>query len=382
LDNGATTLVPRHVVDAMGWYYNNCKSSVHRGVHTLSKRASFLYEESREIVAEFIGADVGEIIFTGGTTESLNLLAHSLTRDLEEGDEVVITQMEHHSNLVPWQQLAKERSLVLKYIEVKEDGTLDMGQANEIINDRTKIVSVVHVSNVLGTINDVRTLGEVAHRVGAVIVVDGAQSVPSMNIDVKDLGCDFFVFSGHKMVGPTGIGVLYGKRELLEKTSPFLYGGGMIEEVGFKETSWLEPPLKFEAGTPKIAEAIGLAQAVKYLKNIGMRKIEEHGEFLGEYALRKLGEIEDLVIYGPRKIEEKKPVISFTIKGIHPHDISEILDKYGVAVRGGHLCAQPLVNEVLKVDAITRASFYFYNTFEDVDILVEGIKKVKEVFSR
>jgi len=381
LDNSATTLTPNQVVEAMEWYYKNCKSSVHRSVHTLGVKASMLYGESREVVANFLNAESEEIVFTGGTTESLNLVAHSLGNDLKEGDEIVLTEMEHHSNIVPWQQIAKRKGLVLKYINVGEDGNLDMAQAKELIGEKTKVVSATHVSNVFGSVNDIKTLGEMAHSVGSLIVVDGAQAIPSMKIDVRELDCDFYAFSGHKMVGPTGIGVLYGKKKLFESMEPFLFGGGMIKDVGFDNTTWNDLPFKFEAGTPKIAEAIGLAQAIKYLNEIGLERIEEHSNNLSEYALEKLKEVEGLKVFGSKSAENRKAVISFSIEGAHPHDVSSILDKYGVAVRGGHMCAQPLVSKVLGVNSVTRASLYFYNNFEDIDLMMEGIKKAKEVFS-
>jgi cysteine desulfurase / selenocysteine lyase len=380
-DNSATTLTPNQVVEAMAWYYKNCKASVHRSVHTLGVKASMLYGESRDVVADFVNSQSEEIVFTSGATESLNLVAYSIGENLKEGDEIILSEMEHHSNIVPWQQIAKRKGLILRYIKVLDDGSLDIKQAKEIIGERTKVVSVTHVSNVLGTVNDVKTLGEIAHSVGAIIVVDGAQAVSSMKINVKELDCDFYVFSGHKMTGPTGIGVLYGKKNLFEKMEPFLFGGGMIKDVGFEETTWNEIPLKFEAGTPKIAEAIGLAQAIKYLSEIGMKRIWEHNRNLTEYALKKLGEIEGLKIFGSRSAENRTAVISFSINGIHPHDVSSILDKQGVAVRGGHMCAQPLVSKVLGVDSVTRASLYFYNSLEDIDLMIEGIKRTKEVFS-
>ncbi|HLC73930.1 MAG TPA: cysteine desulfurase, partial [Candidatus Nanoarchaeia archaeon] len=284
---------------------------------------------------------------------------------------------EHHSNLVPWQQLAKEKKLKLKFIKVKDGRLVDV---DKVITKNTKIVSVTHISNVLGTINDVKEIGRIAHNNGALMIIDGAQSVPHIRVDVKELNCDFLVFSGHKMLGPTGIGVLYGKEELLNKMSPFLYGGDMILEVKFKDSKWNDLPWKFEAGTGPIAQGIGLGKAVEYLESIGMDKMKEYEEFLTEYALEKLKNIEDVEVYGVDNAKERSGVVSFNIKGIHAHDVSAVLDREGIAVRGGHLCAMPLVTQVLGQQSVVRASFYFYNTRQDIDNLVRGIKKVKEVF--
>ena len=382
LDNGATTLCPQVVIDSMTDFYSNYKANVHRGIHALSEKASEAYEKAHQIVADFINAEFEEIVFTRGTTESLNLVAYSLTSDLKKGDEIVVSEMEHHSNLVPWQQLAKERGLVLKYILVKEDGTLDLVQAKKIINKRTKVVAVTNCSNLLGTINDVKEIGKIAHANGSLIVVDAAQSVPHMKIDVKDYDCDFLAFSGHKMCGPTGIGVLYGKKELLEKLKPFNYGGGMISQVTYEDTKWNDLPWKFEAGTPAIGEAIGLGKAIEYLDSIGMDKIREYEEYLTEYALEKFKILKNVKVFGPKDVKIRGGVISFYIEGLHPHDISEVLDKkYGIAVRGGHMCVQPYVTQRLKVNAVTRASLYFYNTTQEIDLLIEGLKHVMEMFN-
>ena len=379
MDNGATTQKPQEVIDAMTNYYQKDNANVHRGVYQLSQRATTAYEHAHDVVAKFIGAKFEEVIFTKSATESLNLLAYSLGSTLKPGDEIVLSQMEHHSNLVPWQQLAKEKGLALKFIPITENYRLDMDAAKRLITPKTKIVSIVHMSNVLGTINNVKELAKLAHANGSFMIIDGAQSVPHMPVNVKELDCDFLVFSGHKMLAPTGIGVLYGKKEILEKMKPFLYGGDMISEVTFENSTWNDLPWKFEAGTPNIAEAVGLAAAIYYLQKLGMGKVFEHDLFITSYALEKLSQIDGLKIIGPSNIDERGGAVSFTLEGVHPHDLSEILDRFGVAVRGGHHCAMPLMS-ALKLNSTTRASFYVYNTKEDVDILVEGIKKAKEIF--
>jgi len=374
LDNAATTQKPRQVIDAINKYYTEYNSNVHRGVHKLSEEATLGYEEAHRIVSRFINAkSMNEIIFTKGTTESLNLLAYSLSNELKEGDEILLTQMEHHSNLVPWINLAKKLKLKLNYIKVK-DGVLDLEDIP--ISDKTKIVSVVHCSNVLGTINDVKKIGELAHKHNAKFIVDAAQSVPHMKVDVQDIDCDFLCFSGHKMLGPTGIGVLYGKEKLLEEMEPFLFGGDMISEVTFDNATWNELPWKFEAGTPNISGGIALGETVKYLEKIGMENIQKHVNELTKYALEKLKEV-NLKIYGP---EERGPVISFDL-GVHPHDVAAILDQKGIAIRGGHMCAMPLM-KLLGVDGLSRVAFQIYNTKEDVDETVEGLKHVLKVFKK
>lgn len=379
LDNSATTQKPKQVINAIVDFYQNDNANVHRGVYQLSQRSTAAYENAHKIVAKFIGASFEEIIFTKGTTESINLLAYSLGSSLEDGDEIVLSQMEHHSNIVPWQQITEEKNLVLNFIPITEDYKLDIDEAKKLITQKTKIVSIAHMSNVLGTINPIKEIAQLAHSVGALMIVDAAQSAPHMKIDVNELDCDFLAFSGHKVAGPTGIGVLYGKKRLLERMKPFLYGGDMISEVTFKNSTWNELPWKFEAGTPNIAGAIGLAKAIEYLQSIGMDNIQEHGSFLAAYAIEKLSKIDGLQIIGPKGIENRGPVVSFVVEGIHPHDLSEILDRFGVAVRGGHHCAMPLMS-LLGVNGTTRASFYIYNTPEDVDALAEGIMKAKDIF--
>lgn len=372
LDNSSTTQKPQPVIDAITKYYQEDNANVHRGVYKLSLKATMAYEKAHEIVAKFINAQFEEVIFTKGTTESLNLLAYSLGKTLQAGDEIVLTEMEHHANLVPWQQLAREKGLILKFIPITAEYRLDMNKAKELITSKTKIVSVTHISNVLGTINPIKELAALAHEVGAVMIVDAAQSVPHMPIDVKELNCDFLAFSGHKMCGPTGIGVLYGKKELLEKMDPFLYGGDMIKEVTFAHSTWNDLPWKFEAGTPHIAGAIGLAAAIEYLQVIGMDNIEHYEQELTKYTLQKLSTLPHLKLLGPATNHNRAAVFSFTIERIHPHDVSELLDKVNICVRGGHHCAMPL-HERLNVNGSTRASFYFYTLKEDIDVLADAL---------
>src|SRR3989344_1773868 len=380
LDNSATSQKPQQVIEAITHFYENSNANVHRGIYRLSQQATVLYEKAHEIVGTFIGASPDEIIFTSGTTDSLNLLARSLSWNLQNGDEIVLTEMEHHSNLVPWQQIAKERGAVLKFIPVTAEYYLDMKKARELITSKTKIVSVVHISNVLGTINPVHEIAQLAHEVGAVCVVDAAQSVPHLPINVQELDCDFLAFSGHKMCGPTGIGVLYGKKELLRKLVPSTFGGGMIREVSFNDATWADVPAKFEAGTPNIAGAVGLAAAIEYLQTIGMKNIWQHTHSLTEYALTKLSAIEGVTIIGPPAGKDRGAVISFTMNGLHPHDVSELLDKENIAVRGGHHCAMPLMKK-LGVQGTTRASLYLYTTKEDVDAFVNVIQNIVSVGS-
>lgn len=381
LDSTATSQKPQQVIDALEDYYKRYNSNVHRGVHTLGSLATDGYEGARETVRRFIHAPYfEEIIFTRGTTASINLVAHSYgDANVEAGDEIVVTQMEHHANIVPWQQLAKRKNATLKFIPMTDSGELTLEAVKETITDKTKIVAVAHVSNVLGTINDVKSIAQIAHEHGAIISVDGAQSVPHMKVDVQDLDVDFYSFSGHKMLGPTGIGVLYGKRELLNQMEPIEFGGDMIDFVGLYESTWTDLPTKFEAGTPLIAQAIGLKAAIEYLENIGFDAIHAHEAEITAYAYEKMSEIEGIDIYGPDK--DKRPgIITFNLKDVHPHDVATALDTEGVAVRAGHHCAQPLM-KWLNVSSTARASFYIYNTKEDVDQLVEGLKQTKEFFT-
>lgn len=378
LDNAATSQKPRQVIDTISDYYNSYNANIHRGIHRLSEEATLEYEKAHEKTAKFIDAEgMEEVIFTKNTTESLNLLAYSLAQGLKKGDEIVLTQMEHHSNIVPWQQIAKQRGLRVSYIRISKEGKLDGKSINESITKKTKIVSAAHISNVLGAINPVKEIAKIAHENNALMVVDGAQSVPHMKADVKELDCDFLAFSGHKMLGPAGIGVLYGKKELLEKMPPFLYGGGMIREVNFDGATFNDLPWKFEAGTPNIEGGIGLGAAIDYLNETGMKKIWRHGRELTVYAMEKLNEIGGVCIYGPK--DERGALVSFNIDGIHSHDVSEILDSEGIAIRAGHHCCMPLM-KLINVQGTARASFYLYNTHKEIDKLTEGIKKVKKVF--
>lgn len=381
LDNAATTQKPKAVLDALKDYYEHENANVHRGVHTLAERATHSYEAAREKVRSFINAsETAEVLFTRGTTTSLNWVARSFGEQfIHEGDEILISYMEHHSNVIPWQQLAKKTGAILKYIELTEEGFLDMEKAKELINSKTKIISIAHVSNVLGVINPVEELAQMIHEQGGILVVDGAQSTPHMAIDVQQIDCDFFAFSGHKMCGPTGIGVLYGKRKWLEQMEPVEFGGEMIDFVELYDSTWKELPWKFEAGTPNIAGAIALGHAIDYLEAIGMENIHHYEEELVAYVLPKLQQIEGLTIYGPQDPAKRTGVIAFNLDGLHPHDVATALDMEGVAVRAGHHCAQPLL-KYLQVAATARASFYFYNTKQDADRLVDAILATKEFF--
>lgn len=378
LDSSATSQKPIQVIEAVDEYYRMHNSNVHRGVHTLGSRATDLYEGAREKVRQFINAtSTKEVIFTRGTTTSLNIVAQSYGRDnLSEGDEIVITEMEHHSNIIPWQQVAKVTGATLKYIPLQEDGTMTLEDVRKTITNNTKIVAITHVSNVLGTVNPVKEVAKIAHEKGAIIVVDGAQGAPHMTVDVQDLNCDFYAFSGHKMCAPTGIGVLYGKRELLEKMEPVEFGGEMIDFVELYESTWKELPWKFEGGTPIIAGAIGLGVAIDFLTEIGMDNILAHEEELVQYGLQQLETVEGLTIFGPK---ERAGLITFNLGNVHSHDVSTVLDTEGIAIRAGHHCAQPLM-KWLNVVATARASMYLYNTKEDIDRLVEGLIKTKEYF--
>ncbi|WP_062109361.1 cysteine desulfurase [Bacillus niameyensis] len=382
LDSAATSQKPVQVIETLEQYYREYNSNVHRGVHTLGTKATDRYEGAREKVRKFINAaSTEEIIFTRGTTTSINTIAASFGRaNISEGDEIIITHMEHHSNIIPWQQLAKEKGATLKYMPLQENGTISLEDARNTITDKTKIVSIMHVSNVLGTINPIKELATLAHEKGAVMVVDGAQSVPHMKVDVRDLNCDFYAFSAHKMCGPTGVGVLYGKKEHLEKMEPVEFGGEMIDFVGLYESTWKELPWKFEAGTPIIAGAIGLGAAIDFLEEIGPDQILEHEHRLAAYALEKMSKIEGLTIYGPEEAEKRAGVITFNLDDVHPHDVATVLDAEGIAVRAGHHCAQPLM-KWLNVSATARASFYLYNTEQDIDRLADSLVKTKEYFT-
>ncbi|TKH37848.1 cysteine desulfurase [Paenibacillus polymyxa] len=379
LDNAATSQKPLAVIEAIKHYYEFDNSNVHRGVHTLGSRATDAYEGAREKVARFLNAKRSqEIIFTRGTTTALNLVASSYGRvNCKEGDEIVITQMEHHSNLIPWQQVAKATGATLKYIPLQEDGSVDLADVEKTVTENTKIVAIAHVSNVLGVVNPVKEIAAIAHRKGAVIVVDGAQSTPHMKVDVQDIDADFYAFSGHKMCAPTGIGALYGKKALLENMEPIEFGGEMIDDVGLYESTWKELPWKFEGGTPIIAGAVGLGAAIDFLESIGLDAIAQHESRLSNYALKRLREVEGLTIYGPA--ERHVGLVTFNLDDVHPHDVATVLDSKGVAIRAGHHCCQPLMRW-LKASATARASFYLYNTEEDIDALVSALIQTKEYF--
>ena len=378
-DNAATSQRPIQVIRAIEKFYTETNSNVHRGVHELSERATEQFEKAREKIARFINAkSPSEIIFVRGTTEAINVVAYSYGKKLVKGNRVLLSLMEHHSNVVPWQFL-HEKGVPLDYVDINDDGTLKLEDYYRLLNKQTKIVSVTHISNVLGTINPVQEIAKIAHEKGAKFVVDGAQSIPHLPIDVQEMDCDFFAFSGHKMLGPTGIGVLYAKEEILEEMDPFLGGGSMIKEVQLDGSTWTELPYKFEAGTPNIAGAIALGAAVDYLQPIGMENVREKGKELTKYALEILENQDGIKIYGPKDPNHSAELISFNLGKVHPHDVASIVNNYGVAIRSGHHCAQPLMRR-LGVAATSRASLYIYNTKEEIDIFAEALGKVREVF--
>ena len=381
LDNAATSQKPQCVLDALAEYYEHDNANVHRGIHELSRRATVAFEEARVKLAKFIGAaDSAELVWTRGTTEAINLVAGSWGLDtLGEGDEILLSSMEHHSNIVPWQLVAHRTGARLRYIEMDEQGRLIIDDLPDLLTDRTRIVAFSHISNALGTVNPVREIVERAKRVGSLVLIDGAQAVPHRRIDVQELGCDFYTFSGHKMCGPTGSGGLWARRSLLEAMPPYHGGGEMIRTVGRDESTWAEIPHKFEAGTPNIAGAIVLGVAADFLDEAGFDAIAEHERDLLAYALERLDDLGGVHVYGPTDLDERSGVISFTMGDAHPHDISTILDSRGVAIRAGHHCAQ-LVMQHFGISATARASFYLYNSRNDVDRLVEGLASVKEIF--
>jgi cysteine desulfurase/selenocysteine lyase len=382
-DNAATSQKPNSVIDTINRYYRYYNANIHRGLHKLAEEATVAHEEAREKLAKFINAkQTSEIIFTRNATEALNLVAYSWGRaNVGKGDKIVLTIMEHHSNMVPWQLLAQEKGAAVEFIKIDENGELRQDEVHELIDDSTKIVCVTHVSNVLGTINPVKDIGRVAHRFGALFLVDAAQSVPHMPVDVQDIDCDFAAFSGHKMLGPTGIGVLYGKAEQLDGMPPFLAGGEMIREVHTTGASWKDLPYRFEAGTPNISGAIGLGAAVDYLHGIGMENVLDHEKEITRYALGRMKEVEGLDIYGPMAVDHRVGVVSFNLGDIHAHDLASILDEDGIAIRSGHQCAQPLM-EFLQIPATSRASFYIYNTKDEVDVFIEALEKARKIFAR
>jgi cysteine desulfurase/selenocysteine lyase len=380
LDNAATTQKPRQVVEAMAEEYYNVNANVHRGVHFLSQQATELHEGSRETVRKFLNArSTAEIIFTRGTTESINLVAQCFSDAfMKEGDEVIVSEMEHHSNIVSW-QLQQRKGIKLRVIPITDDGLLRLDEYEKLFNEHTKIVSVTHVSNVLGTINPVKDIIRIAHEHGVPVLIDGAQSTPHMKVDVQELDCEFFAFSGHKIYGPTGIGVLYGKEEWLEKLPPYMGGGEMIKNVSFERTTFNELPFKFEAGTPDYVASTGLARALDYVSAVGMDVIEARERDLTQYAMQQLNQIEGMHIFGPKDINQHDAVISFQVGNIHHLDMGTLLDRLGIAVRTGHHCAEPLMHR-LGIEGTCRASFALYNTREEVDALVAGIQRVKQMF--
>lgn len=386
LDSGATSQKPNIVLEAERRFYSEHNAAVHRGAHLLAEEASEAYEGARATVAKFIGADVEEVVFTKSATESINLIAYSFGNSLpgsrfalQPGDRIVLSEMEHHANLIPWQQLAKRTGAEITWFPVTDQGRLDLSDIDSIISTKTKIVAITHQSNVLGTINPLEALVKRTHDVGAVFVLDACQSVPHFAVDVKKLGIDFLAFSGHKALGPTGVGIFWGKFEHLQSMEPFLTGGSMIESVTMTDATWAPAPRKFEAGVPNMAQAVGLAAALDYLTEIGMDKVEAHEHALTKYALEKFSTLRDVSIIGPTNTQMRGGVISFTIEGIHPHDAGQVLDQHGIAVRTGHHCAWPLMRK-MHVVGTTRASFYIYNDTSDIDALIDGIEYAQKYF--
>ena len=390
LDSGATSQKPRQVLDAERNFYEQRNAAVHRGAHLLAEEATDAYEGARATIASFIGADDGEIVFTKNATEAINLVAYAMSNAatagpeaarfvVGPGDEVLVTEMEHHANLVPWQQLCQRTGATLRWFAVTDEGRVDLGELDSLINERTKLVAITHQSNVLGTVPPVSRIATLAHEVGALVVIDAAQSVPHQPVDVGSLGVDFLAFSGHKMLGPSGIGVLWGRRELLEAMPPFITGGSMIEVVRMEGSTFMPPPQRFEAGVPMAAQAIGLAAACDYLSALGMEKVAAHEEALVAYTLERLGEIDGVRIIGPRSTEARGGAVAFVVDGIHAHDVGQVLDELGIAVRVGHHCAWPM-HRRFGVAATTRATFYVYNTFADIDALADGVRQTQKFF--
>jgi cysteine desulfurase/selenocysteine lyase len=387
LDSGATSQKPNSVLDAERDFYVNHNAAVHRGAHQLAEEATELYEGAREKVATFIGAHVDEVIFTKSATESINAIAYSLGNStpgskfhIKAGDRIVVSEMEHHANLIPWQELARRTGAELVWFKVTEEGRLDLSNIDELITSRTKVVALTHQSNVLGTINPLDQITKKAREVGALFVLDACQSVPHYRVDVKTLNVDFLAFSGHKMLGPTGVGILWGKKELLDEMPPFLTGGSMIETVTMESATYLDAPKRFEAGVPNMAQAVGLGAAVDYLNKVGLDAIHAHEVALTQKALEGLQTIQGLSVIGPKDLEMRGGVVSFAVEGIHPHDLGQALDQYGIAVRTGHHCAWPLMRR-FKTVATTRASFYLYNGFDDISALVDGVERARKYFA-
>jgi cysteine desulfurase/selenocysteine lyase len=381
LDNASTTQKPSSVINAISQYYCTMNANIHRGIHTLSEEATTAYEQTRQLTAKFIGArEAAEIIFTRNATEAINLVAYTWgEQHVQTGDEIVVSALEHHSNLVPWQELCRRKKALLKIIPITQDGTLELDSLVEIITSRTKLVAITQMSNVLGTIVPLAEIIEAAHQVGAKVMVDGAQGVAHMGINAQALDCDFLAFSGHKMLGPSGIGILYGKRELLENMPPFLFGGEMVKEVQDRQASWNELPWKFEAGTPNIADVIAFAEAIRYLEKLGLKNILEHDQKLLAYARKRLSALPGIALYGPTDPAQAGGILSFNIPGVHPHDVGSILNEQGIAIRAGNHCAQPLMRH-LGVSATARLSFYFYNTEEEIDLVFKALQQVYQIF--
>jgi cysteine desulfurase/selenocysteine lyase len=386
LDSGATSQKPRQVLDAERNFYELHNAAVHRGAHLLAEEASIAYEDSRGILAKFLNGNDDEVIFTKSATESINAIAYSFGNSapdsrfaLKAGDRIVVSELEHHANLIPWQQLAKRTGAELVWFSIDSEGRLDLSNAEDLINNRTKIVAITHQSNVLGTIVPLDEIVKLAHSVGAVVVLDACQSAPHFAIDVKKLDIDFLAFSGHKALGPTGVGILWGRSELLNQMEPFLTGGSMIESVTMTDAKWAQSPKRFEAGVPNMAQAVGFAAAITYLNNLGMENVASHERDLTSYALKKFSELRGVEVIGPKDNEDRGSVISFTMEGIHPHDVGQVLDQYGVAVRTGHHCAWPLMKK-LGIVGTTRASFYIYNDEADVDVLIDSIEQAQKYF--
>ena len=381
LDNAATSQKPKQVIDALVEYYSSYNANIHRGIHALAEEATAKYEGVRQQTADFVGAPGPEtIVFTRNTTEAINLVSNAWGRKhLRPGDEIVLSVMEHHSNLVPWQLIAKATGAVLRFIDIDDEGQLRWEDVERLIGDRTKLVAVTQMSNVLGTINPIRKIVDLAHQHGALVLIDAAQSVPHLPVDVGDLDCDFLAFSAHKMLGPTGVGVLYARRELLEEMDPFLGGGEMIRRVRLEESTWNDAPWKFEAGTPNIGDVCAFGAALDYLQALGMENVRAHEVVLAREAMRRLSQVPDITIYGPESAGARGGVVSFNLRDVHPHDVGTVLDRHGVAIRAGHHCAQPLMAR-LDVVATARASFYVYNTIDELDALVEGIQAAARLF--
>jgi len=381
VDNSATTQKPKIVINEINNFYSKYNSNIHRSAHTLADISDKKFEDVRTKIANFINCEKTEVIFTSGATQSLNMIAFGLEDEIKENDEIVLSEMEHHANLVAWQEIAKRKKAILKFIPITKNFELDYKKAEELISNKTKVVSIIHVSNVLGTINDIEKIENFTKKVGAYFILDSTQAVPHLKINFKKINCDALVFSSHKMLGPTGVGVLIGKKKFLEKLKPSLFGGDMIDEVFLEKSTYRKAPFKFESGTPNISGVIGFGKAIEYLENIGMLNLENHEKELIKYFLEKIKEVKNFNLYGSKKIKNRIGVFSFNINGIHSHDLGSILDKNGIATRGGHHCAMPLHNK-LNINSTTRISFYFYNTKDEINKIIEVLKNAKKIFDK